>query len=296
MRPLLLLVGLTLGCGEGDRAPPSPAAGCDRAPSFPAAFTTIKGPPASEDFTFDSEGYLLALENGRSLVRTARAALPTLVAPNVVANGRGLRALPGGDVVIADLDRSLLVRVDRDGGVRRLTTEIPFPNGLALGPGGKLFVTDFGMSGDVFRVDPDSGEAVALVRPSPGSNGIAFSPDYRILYIGDHDAGSLYRTAVAADGQLALPERWVDGIGTPDGLTTDRCGNVYAASWDRRVYRVSASGTVDVVVELPGTVSAVSFGSGKQGWKAESLYVMAIQEGGVHEIDLGRESAPAPPP
>jgi len=53
----------------------------------------------------------------------------------VVANGRGLRVLPGGDVVVADEDRSLLVRVDRAGGTRRLSTGITRPNGLALGPG-----------------------------------------------------------------------------------------------------------------------------------------------------------------
>ena len=285
MRTLLLLAGLTLACGDGESSPPATPTDCARASMFPMAFTTIPGPPASEDFTFDSDGYLLALENGRSLVRTARGSLPTLVAPNVVANGRGLRVLPGGDVVIADLDRSLLVRVDRTGSVRRLTTIIPFPNGLALGPGGKLFVTDFGMRRDVYRVDPESGEAVALVRPSAGSNGIAFSPDYRILYIGDHDAGSLYRDG----GRRRRAGRLARALGGRDRQTRRahhrQLRERVRCQLDTELYRVSTSGRVDVVAELPSTVSAVSFGSGKQGWKAQSLYLMAIQAGGVYEID-----------
>jgi hypothetical protein len=293
MRLLLAFILVAAACAE-DRAPNDNA--CDRPPVSPPSSNRIPGTPPSEDFTFDGDGYLLALENARSLVRVARGGAPQLVAPNVVANGRGLRALPGGDVVIADQDRSLLVRVDRNGSARRLTTTIMNPNGLALGPRGRLYATDFGFSGDVYRVEPDSGDTVSLARPAPGSNGIAFSPDYQFLYVGDHDTGGLYRLPMEPDGRTGAPVRWVEGIGTPDGLAVDRCGNVYAASWDRRIYRVSARGAVQTLVELPGTVSAVSFGSGKQGWKANSLYAMAIQEGGVFELDIEQSAAPPPPP
>jgi sugar lactone lactonase YvrE len=270
--------------------------GCVQAPAFPLAATPIPGPPPSEDFTFDREGYLLALENGRSLVRVARGGRPELVAPNVVAGGRGVRVLPGGDVVVADQERSLLVRVGAGGGARPLTTKLMNPNGLAVGPGGRLYATDFLTSGDVVRVDPDSGEAVAVARPAAGSNGIAFSPDFRVLHVGDHETGGLYRLPMLPDGRAGTPERWVELGGKPDGLAVDRCGNIYAASWDRRVYRVSPTGEVQTVAELPGIVSAVGFGSGRQGWKASSLYVMALRDGGVFEIDIGETGAPAPPP
>jgi len=280
-------------CSEG--AASNGPSGCAAAATLPLPALHVAGPPASEDFTFDGEGYLLALDSGRSLVRVARGGAPMLVAPNVVANGRGLSVLGTGDVVIADQDRSLLVRVDRAGDVRRLTTTIANPNGLTLGAGGQLFVTDFGITGDVFRVDPESGEALALARPAAGSNGLAFSPDYRVLYVGDHDAGVLYRLSLKADGRVASAERWVQGIGTPDGLAVDGCGNVYAASWDRRVYQVTPAGQVRILAELPSIVSAVAFGSGKQGWKADSLYASALQDGGVFEIDVGQPGPPPPP-
>jgi hypothetical protein len=292
-RLALVAVAMLGACG-GDGDPVAPAA-CAPTPGLPLAATLIPGAPPAEDLTFDGDGYLLALENGRSLMRVARGAPAALVAPNVVVNGRGLRALPGGDVVIADQDRSLLLRLDRAGGTRRLTTAITNPNGLALGPGGQLYATDFGTTGDVYRVDPDSGAATVLGRPAPGSNGLAFSPDYRTLFVGDHEGGDLYRLPIDAGGEAGAPERWARGLVRPDGLAADRCGNVYAASWDRKVYRVSPAGEVVVLAELPTVVSAVAFGSGKQGWRADSLYALAIQEGGVYEIPVG-QTAPPPPP
>jgi sugar lactone lactonase YvrE len=294
---LALALAACGGGGEPAAASPPP---CAPTAGLPLAATLIPGTPPAEDLTFDADGYLLALENGRSLVRVARGAPATLVAPNVVANGRGLRALTTGDVVIADQDRSLLLRLDRAGGTRRLTTALGNPNGLALGPGGQLYVTDFRTTGDVYRVDPDSGAATLLGRPASGSNGVVFTPDYRTLIVGDHDTGDLYRLPIdptgGPTGEPRPPERWASGLVRPDGLAADRCGNVYAASWDRKVYRVSPTGEVAVLAELPTVVSAVAFGSGKQGWRAESLYAMAIQQGGVYEIDVGQTAPPPPPP
>jgi hypothetical protein len=295
--PAALTLALATGCGDEGAPAPAPGPGpgvCAAPPSLPLAFTRVMGPPSSEDFTFDGDGYLLALEGGSSLVKVARGERPMLVEPNVVVNGRGLRVLPGGDVIIADQDRSLLVRLERSGNVRRLTTTIVNPNGVQLGPGGKLFVTDFGAVGEVYRVDPDSGDTVALARPSEASNGLTFSPDRSLLYVGDHDAGVLYRLRLRADGTAEPPQPFAAGLGKPDGLATDECGDLYAASWDRNLYRISTTGEVSVAATFPAAVSAVSFGSGRQGWNERRLYVMAIQEGGVYELDLGRRAPPAP--
>jgi hypothetical protein len=287
------LCALGAACGDG-RSPPAPG-DCQTTalPVLPAP-KLIKGPPGAEDFTFDGDGYLLTLDSGRSLVRVARGGPPMLVVPNVVANGRGMRVLPGGDVVIADMDRSLLVRIDAAGGSRRLTTMIGNPNGLTLGPGGKLYATDFALTGEVFRVDPETGDTLLLGKPSQNSNGIAFSPDYQMMYVGDHVDGLVYRMEMKEDGTTSSPQRWAEGLARPDGLAVDSCGNVYAASWERKLYRVTPQGNVQVLLELPAIISAVGFGSGKQGWDARSLYLMAIQEGGVFEVPIDAQAAPPP--
>ena len=243
------------------------------------------GPPPSEDFTFDGDGYLLALDSARSLVRVARGRVPTLVAPNVVANGRGLRVLAAGDVVIADQDRSLLVRVD-PAATRRLTTTIANPNGLALGPGGTLWATDFGTTGEVFRVDADSGEAIALARPPRGSNGLAFSPDYRMLYVGDHDTGALYRLRLEPDGRCAPPSAGPRGWASPTGWRSTAAGTCTPRA-GRRVYQVSPAGEVRVWPSCPARVRrSASVPAGRAGRQAAST--RRLQEGGVYEIDVGQ--------
>jgi sugar lactone lactonase YvrE len=278
-----VIIALFAGCagGSGAPAPPSP---CAAAPALPLPATRIAGPRASEDFTFDEDGYLLSILGGHSLVRTARGQEPTLVLANVVVNGRGLRALPGGDVVVADQERGLVLRIDPRGETRRLTAAIARPNGIERGPGGRLYVTDFG-GGDVFGVHPDTGEARALAHPAAGSNGLAFSPDGRLLYVGDHDSGALYRFAVDGDALIPTPPGpFATGLVRPDGLATDECGDIYAASWDRKLYRISATGEVAIAATFEDAVSAVHFGSGQHGWNARYLYVMAIQTGGVYEL------------
>jgi hypothetical protein len=279
--------------GDAGAADTVPAVGCASLAPLPLTATLIKGPPSSEDFTFDRDGYLVALEGARSLVRLEAGGRPELVFPNIVAHGRGLRVLAGGDVVIADDARSLLVRVDATGAARRLTTTIVSPNGVALGPRGRLYVTDFG-GGGVYRVDPDSGEAVELANPGAGSNGVGFDRAYTSLYVGDHDTGVLSSFALGADGSLGPAEVRARGLGKPDGLATDECGNVYVASWDTRLYRVSAAGAVEVATELGKKISAVAFGSGRHGWDERTLYVMNIEEGGVFAFPLGVRRAPPP--
>src|SRR5688572_22514647 len=171
-----------------------------------------------------------------------------------------MRVLDNGDVLIADQDRSLLVAIDSKGGARNVTTAIANPNGVALGPNGQAYVSDFGITGEVFRVDPDTGKTTRLASPGKGSNGLAFSPDYQTLYIGDHDRGIIHRLTLADDGSASEPEVFATGMVRPDGLTSDACGTLYAASWDGKLYAIDAAGKVQVAAEFDGPVSAVSFG------------------------------------
>jgi sugar lactone lactonase YvrE len=290
------LVLLALGCGGGGAtipAPPDSGVTCTTFPALPLTATLVPGAPSAEDFAFDADGYLVTLGGARNVVRLAAGGAAELLLPNVVANGRGMRILAGGDLVIADEARSLLVRVNRAGDIRRLTTAVANPNGVELGPSGQIYVTDFG-GGGVYRVDPDSGDATVVAMAAAGINGLTFAPDYRALFVADHDTGILYSLDVAADGSLQAPRERARGLGRPDGLGTDECGNVYVASWDQKVYRVTPAGQVDVVAETGSNISAVHFGSGKQGWDQRSLYVMNIQAGGVYEIKVGVRAAPAP--
>ncbi len=295
----LLLASLAWACADGDaRASEDADAGpvqdeCS-ALTLPLPSRLVPGVPAAEDFDFDREGYLVTLLNGNTLVRMERAKPLELLAPNVVVHGRGLRVLASGETLIADQDRSLVVAVDGEGAVRNVTTDVANPNGLLRGPDQTVYISDFGITGKVFRLDLSSGKTTVVAAPGKGSNGLALSPDGHWLYIGDHDLGLIHRVSVHLDGTYGAPEQLAQGLVRPDGLAADRCGTLYAASWDGKLYTVSPDGKVAIAAEFEGPVSAVSFGSGAHGFADDKLYVMAISKGGVYELDVGRHAPPPP--
>jgi sugar lactone lactonase YvrE len=283
---------------QADAAPvqePVPAVSCGDLPPLPWAFRLQPGPPASEDFTFDNEGYLVALSKN-NLVRMARGGPPQLLASNVAINGTGVRVLPGGDFVVADEVRGVVQRIDAAGGRRNVGTNIRGPNGIQLGPGGQLYVTDLS-GGNLYRIDPQGGTATLLSFVVDDADGLVFSSDYRTLFVNSYGLGEIHRLAVNADGTVGPPARFVEGVGNPDGMTIDACGNLYVAGYgDGKLRRVAPDGKVELVADFQmGTITAVNFGSGAQGWDSRALYVMNYASGGVFEVKVGVRGGPPPP-
>jgi hypothetical protein len=269
------------------------ALSCGELPPLPWEFRLQAGPPISEDFTFDEDGYLLALSKN-NLVRVARGSAPQLVASGVALNGTGVRVLPGGDFVVADEIRGTVQRIDASGGRRNVGTNIRGPNGLQMGPAGNLYVTDLS-GGNLYRVDPAAGLTTLLTFVVDDADGLVFSNDYQSLFVNSFGSGEIYRLPVMPDGSVGAPVRFAEGLGHPDGMTIDECGNLYVAGYgDGKLRRVSPEGKVELVADFKTSpVTAVNFGSGKQGWDARAIYVMNYVEGGVFELKVGvRGGAP----
>jgi hypothetical protein len=282
-----------------DTAPapdPVPAVTCDALPPPPWQFQLVKGPPISEDFTFDEQGYLLALSNN-NLVRLARGGAPQLLASMVALNGTGVRVLPGGDFVVADEVRGTVQRIDAANNRRSVGTNIRGPNGIQLGPKGQLYVTGLN-DGNLYRIDPLAGATTLLTNVVDDADGVAFANDYQAVFVNSFDSGEIFRVPLLADGSAGTPVKFVEGLGHPDGMTIDECGNLYVAGYgDGKLRRVSPDGRVDVVADFQVIpVTSVNFGSGKQGWDARALYVMNYMAGGVFELRVGVRGGAAPPP
>jgi gluconolactonase len=115
------------------------------------------------------------------------------------------------------------------------------PNDLVLGPDGALWFTDPSYSTPGVREgkpDPDSqypvdgvyrykdGKLTRVISDLTLANGIAFSPDYKILYVNStQPKPGLHAYDVAADGTLSNA-RQIDNRGG-DGMKIDSKGNIW---------------------------------------------------------------------
>jgi sugar lactone lactonase YvrE len=269
-----------------------PAVACNALPPLPWAFALVPGPPVSEDFTFDEQGYLLALSKN-NLVRVARGGMPQLVASSVALNGTGVRVLPGGDFVVGDEVRGTVQRIDAAGGRRNIGTNIRGPNGIQLGPGGHVYVTGLG-DGILYRIDPTAAVTTMLTFVVDDADGLAFANDYQSAFVNSFDSGEIFRVPFMPDGSAGMPVKFAEGLGHPDGMTIDECGNLYVAGYgDGKLRRVAPDGKVEVVADFQVMpVTAVNFGSGSQGWDARAIYVMNYMSGGVFELKVGVRGGP----
>ena len=174
-----------------------------------------RGEPGSNGLIFDREGRLVLCQHGdRRIVRREQ-------------------------------DGSLTVLADQFEG-RRLNS----PNDLTYHPNGDLYFTDpvFGLPGGfedpereldfqgVFRIAAD-GRVHAVVKDLRAPNGLAFSPDGRVLYVANSQRSRPVWMAydIDADGrasgarQFAEASAWVQpSDNVPDGMKVDRHGNLFA--------------------------------------------------------------------
>jgi gluconolactonase len=188
-----------------------------------------------------------------------------------------------GRISRLDLDTgSANTVVDGWGGLR-----FNSPNDIVVRSDGTLWFTDpsYGhlqgfkcepLIGDyVYRYDPDSDRLSVIADSFSKPNGLAFSPDERILYITDSGANQephsyhveMPHHIMAFD--VLSGRRLVNGRlfavttpGFPDGIKVDSEGRVYASSFDG-VQVFNPSGDLIGQIHLPGAVN-FAFGGGNR--------------------------------
>lgn len=148
----------------------------------------------------------------------------------------------GRRVTRTEYDGTVTVLMDRYDG-KRLSS----PNDVVVKSDGAVWFTDppFGILGDyegaraepelgqnVYRLDPETGEAAIVADDVLGPNGLAFSPDESVLYLvesrGVPNRKILAYDVVEAGRAIANKRVLIDaGPGTPDGLRIDVDGNLW---------------------------------------------------------------------
>jgi gluconolactonase len=124
------------------------------------------------------------------------------------------------------------------------------PNDIAVRRDGHAWFTDpaFGKAeatrelpfNGVFHIKP-KGDLSVVARMDRRPNGVALSPDGRILYVAISDERAIRAWDINRDGEASNPRLLITGIdGPPDGLKTDSKGNLYVAANQIVIYSPKA--------------------------------------------------------
>jgi len=212
----------------------------------------------------------------------------------------------GRRVSRTEADGSITVLADRYEG-RRLNS----PNDVVVRSDGLIFFTDpaYGIDSDyeghkaeaeigachLYRLDPATGAVSIAADDFVRPNGLAFSPDERILYVADTGATHvedgprhIRRFRVADDGRLDGGEVFaVCTAGLFDGFRLDIDGRIWTSAGDG-VHCYDPDGTLIGKVRVPETVANVAFGGPKRNrlyiCATTSLYAIYLTVNGVRTV------------
>ncbi len=209
----------------------------------------------------------------------------------------------GRQVVRTEPDGTLTVIADRHAG-KKLNS----PNDVVVKSDDSIWFTDptYGILGDyegfraereqagnfVYRVDPRTGDVRVVVDDFVQPNGLAFSPDEKLLYVADsaasHDPDAPHHIRVfevTDDGRLKGGRVFCEvNPGLPDGLRIDTFGNVWTSSWGG-IQVWGPEGTLLGKINMPEKVANLTFGGPRRNrlfiTAHTGLYVVYVNVSGV---------------
>jgi len=188
------------GAAGGTATGGTPAVDCSKVTKPPAEFETLSGFAGSEDFVFDLKGNYVGVDENENLVRITKDKKKELWAPSV-GDVAGMGLLPDGSVVFCNVDKGSLQRVHANGSVTTVLGALLYPNGLDIGPDGFVYVAENG-AGRVRRVNVETGEFTVVAMGLQGPNGVAFSADPKLFYVGSFEGSGVYRVNMTSPGEL----------------------------------------------------------------------------------------------
>jgi gluconolactonase len=154
----------------------------------------------------------------------------------------GMKFLDAHELVITDYRNGLMSCDIRTGVVkpfldRRNSERFKGVNDLIFDSRGNLYFTDQGQTGlhdptgRLYRLRPD-GRLEVLLSNVPSPNGVALSPDERVLYLGVTRGNQVWRVPLLEDGSVSKVSAFFTSYGPsgPDGLAVDAAGRVIVAN------------------------------------------------------------------
>ena len=204
-------------------------------------------------------------------------------------HSNGLALDKQGRLLLCEHDRRL-TRLEMDGSKTVLTESyegkrLNSPNDLAVKSDGSIYFTDppYGLPNrnegkelefcGVYRLDLD-GTLTLLDDSVPLPNGLAFSPDEKMLYVADSGSAKIYSFDVTErrleNKRLFAKLGEVDGTGAADGMKVDVDGNVFCTG-PGGIHVLGPKGTSYGIIVCPEIPANVAWG----GDDYKTLYITA---------------------
>jgi gluconolactonase len=179
-----------------------------------------------------------------------------------------------------------VTRTDKKGAIEVLADKfegkrLNAPNDIVVRKDGHVYFTDpaFGAQADSRELDfygiyhiPPKGP-LELIAKTPGRpNGIALSPNGKLLYVADSDERLVRVFDAASNGKATNGRTLISQIdGPPDGIRTDEKGNIWVTCNSVAVY--GPDGQFINKIDFPETPRNLTFGDGD----FSTLYVTALK-------------------
>lgn len=191
-----------------------------------------------------------------------------------------------------------VTRTDRKGAIEVLADRwegkrLNAPNDITVSRGDHAYFTDpaFGSQADhreldfygVYHISP-KGQLEIVAKLSGRPNGIALSPNGRVLYVTDSGNRSILEYDLDRNGQPTSQRTLVASTGAvPDGMRVDEKGNLYVAAGGIAVY--SAAGQLLDTIPVSDLPSNCGFGEAD----GQSIFITARRN--VYRVRVPQKGA-----
>jgi gluconolactonase len=215
----------------------------------------------------------------------------------------GLKFLNDRELIVTDYRNGLMACDVTTGAVRpyldrRNSERFKGVNDLVFDRSGNLYFTDQGQTGlhdptgRLYRLRPD-GQLDLLLSNVPSPNGVALSPDERVLYLAVTRGNQVWRVPLLDDGSVAKVSAFFTSYGPsgPDGLAVDEAGRVIVANPGLGVaWVLSHRGEPEVVLRSAAGTSLTNLAFG--GTERKTLYCTESATGSVLRATLTTAGLP----
>lgn len=245
------------------------------------------------------EGFLVFADAGKKKIyRLDPGGGPPKPTEEDANGGEGLTYDSQGRLYICEPWTHRLVRMDRKAKIEAIAEtfegrKLNGPNDVVVRKDGSIYFTDpaFGSSADtreldfngIFHISP-KGDMEVIAKWKTRPNGIALSPDGKLLYVGDADRHAIVDFELDGRGGAGAPHDLITKIvGVPNGIRTDTMGRLYVGAKGLQIF--SSQGKLLHTLLPSEVVTNCAFGDND----FETLYASGRKA--IYKLRLGVKGA-----